>query len=201
MEELRKGLEAARNERAEALFKAEVAAGHIQFRLRLDGRNWRMPFSIETTEPENARQLLNRAGGPLEKSLFTPVYENELNSDERDVAVYLDGEKTLAWWHRNVARTQYGIQGWKKAKIYPDFIFAVQRDGEAKRITVLETKGDQLDNLDTAYKREALAFLSGHFEWDEATPVGELELVNNGEAVEGTLILMSEWKAKLPAYL
>lgn len=201
VEELRKGLDAARNTRAEALFKAEVAAGRIQFRLRLDGRNWRMPFSIETTEPENARQLLNRAGGPLEKSLFAPVYENELNSDERDVAVYLDGEKTLAWWHRNVARTQYGIQGWKKAKIYPDFIFAVQRQGEAKRITVLETKGDQLDNLDTAYKREALAFLSEHFQWDEATPVGELELVNNGETVEGTLILMSEWKAKLPAYL
>lgn len=201
VEELRKGLDAARNARAEALFKAEVAAGRIQFRLRLDGRNWRMPFSIETTEPENARQLLNRAGGPLEKSLFAPVYENELNSDERDVAVYLDGEKTLAWWHRNVARTQYGIKGWKKAKIYPDFIFAVQRQGEAKRITVLETKGDQLDNLDTAYKREALAFLSEHFQWDEATPVGELELVNNGETVEGTLILMNEWKAKLPAYL
>ncbi|HTO27930.1 MAG TPA: type III restriction endonuclease subunit R, partial [Devosia sp.] len=133
VEELRKGLDAARNARAEALFKAEVAAERIQFRLRLDGRNWRMPFGIETTEPENAHQLLNRAGGPLEKSLFAPVYENELNSDERDVAVYLDGEKTLAWWHRNVARTQYGIQGWKKAKIYPDFIFAVQRDGEAKR--------------------------------------------------------------------
>ena len=49
---------------------------------------------------------------------------------------------------------EYGIQGWKKAKIYPDFIFAAQGHGEAKRITVLETKGDQLDNLDTAYKRE-----------------------------------------------
>ena len=201
VEELRKGLDAARNGRAESLFKAEVATGRIQFRLRLDGRNWRMPFSIETTEPENARQLLNRTGGPLEKSLFAPVYENELNGDERDVAVYLDGEKTLTWWHRNVARTQYGIQGWKKAKIYPDFIFAVQKDGESSRITVLETKGDQLDNLDTAYKRDALSFLSEHFQWDAATPVGELELVSNGETVEGTLILMSEWKAKLPAYM
>jgi len=123
--------------------------------------NWRMPFTMETTEPENARQLLGKTGGPLEKSLFAPVCENELNSDERDVAVYLDGEKALAWWHRNVARTQYGILGWKKAKIYPDFIFAVQSEGEAKRITVLETKGDQLDNLDTAYKREVLDFLSG----------------------------------------
>ena len=49
--------------------------------------------------------------------------------------------------------------------------------------------------------RDALAFLSDHFRWDDATPVGELELVNNGETVEGTLILMSEWKAKLPAHL
>ncbi|QGM47556.1 DEAD/DEAH box helicase [Methylocystis heyeri] len=201
VEELRKGLDEARNGRAEALFKAEVEAGRIQFRLRLDGRNWRMPFSVETSEPENARQLVNRAGGPLEKSLFSPIYENELNADESDVAVYLDGEKTLTWWHRNVARTQYGIQGWKKAKIYPDFIFAVHREGENKRVVILETKGDQLDNLDTAYKREALDFLSGQFQWDDATPVGELELVKEGETVEGTLILMSEWKAKLPEYL
>jgi type III restriction enzyme len=201
VEELRKGLDAARTTSAEASFKAEVAAGRIQFRLRLDGRNWRMPAIIETMEPENARQLLNRAGGPLEKSLFTPVYEGEFNNDERDVAVYLDGENTLAWWHRNVARKQYGIQGWKKAKIYPDFIFAVQKDGGNRRITVLETKGDQLDNLDTAYKREALSFLSEHFQWDTATPVGELELVNQGETVECTLILMSDWRAKLPAHL
>lgn len=202
VEELRKGLDAARNARAEALFKAEVAAGRIQFRLRLDGRNWRMPFGMETTEPENARQLLSKTGGPLEKSLFAPVYEAELNTDERDVAVYLDGEKAMAWWHRNVARTQYGIQGWRKAKIYPDFIFAVQGEGSAKRITVLETKGDQLDNLDTAYKREVLTFLSDNFTWDDYVPAGELELVkNNGEAVRGTLILMSEWKAKLPPLL
>ncbi|MBB3063964.1 DEAD/DEAH box helicase [Limibacillus halophilus] len=202
VEELRKGLDSERAVRAEALFKEEVTAGRIQFRLRLDGRNWRMPFAMETTEPENARQLLSRSGGALEKSLFTPVYENELNGDERDVAVYLDGEQALSWWHRNVARSQYGIQGWKKAKIYPDFIFAVQGEGEAKRIRVLETKGDQLDNLDTAYKRNVLAFLSENFAWDESTPAGELELIqNDGVAVECTLILMSEWKSKLPSYL
>jgi type III restriction enzyme len=200
--ELRRGLDHARTTRAEALFKAEVAAGRVQFRLRLDGRNWRMPDTTETTEAEGARQILSKTGGPLEKSLFAPVYEAELNKDERDVAIYLDGEAALSWWHRNVARSQYGIQGWKKAKIYPDFIFAVQTEGAAKRITVLETKGDQLDNLDTAYKRDVLGFLSDHFAWDDVTPAGELELVqNNGETVQGTLILMSEWKAKLPEYL
>ena len=202
VEELRKGLDTARTARAETLFKAEVGAGRIQFRLRLDRRNWRMPFTVETTEPNTARQLISKTGGPLEKSLFSPVYENELNSEERDVAVYLDGEKALSWWHRNVARTQYGIQGWKKAKIYPDFIFAVHHEGKAKCISVLETKGDQLDNLDTAYKREILSFLSNHFVWDDCTPAGKLELItNDGTAVEGTLILMSEWRAKLPKYL
>lgn len=198
VEELRQGLDAGRAGRAETLFKAAVKEGRIQFRLRLDGRNWRMPFSAETLEPENARQLVGATGGPLEKSLFAPLYESELNQDERDVAIYLDSEDALSWWHRNVARTQYGIQAWKRAKIYPDFIFAVRGKG----VTVLETKGDHLDNLDTAYKREVLSFLSDNFGWDDCTPAGELELVHsNGETVQGTLILMSEWKAKLPAYL
>lgn len=202
IEELRKGLDSERATRAEALFKAEVTAGRIQFRLRLDSRNWRMPFSVETLEPENARQLLSRTGGPLEKSLFAPVYENDLNSEEREVAVYLDGEQALSWWHRNVARTQYGIQGWKRAKIYPDFIFAVQGEGQAERITILETKGDQLDNLETDYKRDVLAFLSDNFVWDDHIPAGELELVHkNGETVQCALVLMSEWRSKLPSYL
>ena len=196
--ELRKGLDTERTMRAEALFKAEVKGGRIQFRLRLDGRNWRMPFVTETMEPENARQLVSTTGGPLEKSLFAPMYENELNQDERDVAIYLDSEDALSWWHRNVARTQYGIQAWKKAKIYPDFIFAVRGKG----VTVLETKGDHLDNLDTAYKREVLSFLSDNFGWNDCTPAGELELIqSNGEMVQGTLILMSEWRTKLPEYL
>ena len=58
-----------------------------------------------------------------------------------------------------------------------------------------------LGAADRAYKRDALGFLSDHFRWDDATPVGELELVNTGETVHGTLILMGEWRAKLPGYL
>jgi type III restriction enzyme len=174
----------------------------IQFRLRLDDKNWRMPFTVETTEPETGRQLVGKNGGPLERSLFAPVYESEFNSDEREVAVYLDADKALVWWHRNVARLQYGLQGWRRAKVYPDFIFAVQNSGKSKRIGVLETKGDQLDNLDTAYKRAFLRLLSDNFAWDDTIPAGSLELVKaSGETVECALILMSDWKAKLPNYL
>ena len=138
----------------------------------------------------------------MQRSLFDPVYRSELNNDEQDVAVYLDGEAAVTWWHRNVARTQYGIQGWRKQKIYPDFIFAVREDGAASWIVVLETKGDHLDNLDTAYKRAVLEFLSNTFAWDDSIPAGQLELVaDDGQTVECALILMSEWKVKLPHLL
>ena len=125
-----------------------------------------------------------------------------LIKDEREVAVYLDGEQALTWWHRNVARKQYSIQGWKKGRIYPDFIFAVQTRETGRRIVVLETKGDQLDNLDTDYKRDVLSFLSDNFARENPKPAGELELIqNNGETVRCALILMSEWRTKLPSYL
>lgn len=130
------------------------------------------------------------------------MYQAELNGDERDVAVYLDADDALVWWHRNVAKSQYGLQGWKRNRVFPDFIFAATKDDGKRRMTVLETKGDQLDNADTAYKRDLLSVLSNNFAWDQTKPTGELELVTDtGETVECTLILMSEWPAKLPEYL
>jgi type III restriction enzyme len=201
VDELRRGLDHERTTRAERFFKAAVKKGDIQFRLRLDSHNWRMPFETETMEPEKARQLF-RDDEPLAKSLFSPLYDNDFNSDERDVAIYLDSEQALIWWHRNVARSQYGLQGWRRAKIYPDFLFAVQRASGKARVTVLETKGDQLDNLDTAYKRDVLRFLTTSFSWELAVPVGTLAVLKpDGTTVEGELILMSEWKSRLPEYL
>ena len=202
VEELRKGLDSERDRRTEALFREGVEGGRIQFRLRLDGRDWQMPSQFDASEPPGSSQFLTRSGGPLQRSLFEPVYRSELNQDEQDVAVYLDGDAAVTWWHRNVARTQYGIQGWRKQKIYPDFIFAVQEDGADGRIVVLETKGDHLNNPDTTYKRKVLDFLSSNFGWDDSIPAGQLELVAaNGHTVECALILMSEWKTKLPQYL
>jgi type III restriction enzyme len=39
-------------------------------------------------------------------------------------------------------------------------------------MVVLKTKGDQLDNLDTAYKRELLSVMSDAFAWDSTVPAG-----------------------------
>lgn len=200
LDELRKGLDAERTRRAEALFRARVADGTIQFRLRVDGRNWQMPKEVETTLPATAVPLLNAMHAPLERSLFTPTYRDDFNNDERDVAVHLDGAATVQWWHRNVARHQYGLQGWKRSRIYPDFIFAASGDAGRRRIVVLETKGDQLaGNLDTNYKQAVLAALTDSFDWDRTAPIGELQLVlEDGLSVQCNLALMSDIPTCLP---
>lgn len=203
LDELRKGLDAERTRRAEALFRARVADGTIQFRLRVDGRNWQMPKEVETTLPATAVPLLNAMHAPLERSLFTPTYRDDFNNDERDVAVHLDGAATVQWWHRNVARHQYGLQGWKRSRIYPDFIFAASADTGNRRIVVLETKGDQLaGNLDTAYKEAVLSVLTDNFDWNQTAPVGEMQLVmEDGLSVHCSLVLMSDIPTQLPGLL
>ena len=202
IEEARKTLQTERDVRAEAVFKAGAADGRIQFHLRLDGNDWHMPFHMDTTAPENAPLVASKAGGPLSKSLFVPVYQQDLNSDEREVAVYLDADAALKWWHRNVARAQYGIQGWQSRRIYPDFVFAMGADGHPERITVLETKGDHLDYIDTDYKRDLLDFLSRgrwrrSLEIRDGVDLGSVEL----PTFQFALVLMLDWKVELPNLL
>jgi type III restriction enzyme len=203
VEELRKWLEEQRNEKAELLFRAEVMAGRIQFRLRTDGRNWQLPFTAETFEPEGAEQLIGRDGGSLCKSLFSPMYKGDFSSqEERDIAVYLDGEKALTWWHRNVARSHYAVQGWRREKIYPDFIFAVRHDECASKLVVLEMKGKHLaGNDDTEYKKAVLNLMSNAFASEQVLHVGELDLVGDSSVnVECDLVLFPDWKSRLPDF-
>jgi type III restriction enzyme len=198
---LRLALVKERDARAEALFRAEVKAGRIQFRLRLHGNNWPMPDHIMTTEPINSPHLTGADGGALTRSLFTPVYRSELNGEEQNVAVHLDGDAAVKWWHRNVAKTNYGLQGWKRGRIYPDFIFATGGNAGAGRIVVMETKGDHLQNPDTDYKRAVMDFLTQNFAWDQAVPAGQLQIAMTGETVECALVLMEEVPTKLPGLI
>lgn len=200
LEELRKYLVAERDTIAEARFIDEVTNQRIQFKLRTDTHNWEMPDHMLTDLLENTPKLLRTSGDIIEKNLFAPVYRPDFNNDEEDFACYLDEHKALVWWHRNVAKSgQYFVQGWRKSKIYPDFIFAVNKE----RIVVIETKGDQLEgNLDTEYKRKLLATVSNHFAFDKTTKAGELELVlNDKTTVACDLLLMSEWKTKIHNHL
>lgn len=201
VDELRKGLWAERERQAESLFRQEVRAGHIQFRLRADGNNWEMPDRVLTQHGMQGFQLLDAEGRPLQKSLFSSVYQNEVNRGERDVAVYLDGREALGWWHRNVARKHYGLQGWRKGAIYPDFIFSIEENGKTSKLIALETKGEHLEGFhDTDYKKAVMAFLTDHFEWDSTALVGEFELETRGATVICDMVMLDEWENEVPRY-
>lgn len=200
LEELRKYLVAQRDNLAEEIFISKVAAEDIQFRLRTDTHNWVMPEHMWTDLAENSEKLTRSNGDIVEKSIFAPAYKLEFNNDEQDFACYLDEHKALVWWHRNVAKSgQYFVQGWRKNKVYPDFIFAVND----KRVVVIETKGDQLDgNLDTKYKKKLLQTINDNFKVERVKKAGELELVfDDSTTVSCDMLLMSEWKTKVHDFL
>lgn len=200
IEELRKWLDRKRDEVAERLFLEDVAAGRIQFRLRTDGHNWEVPDWMETDLPPDADQLMRTSGNPIEKSLFSPVYKDEFNGDERAFAVHLDEVQALKWWHRNVAKAgQYHVQGWRRQKVYPDFLFALSRSGDKDHLVVFETKGDQLaGNLDSAYKQKLLRAVSGAFQHETVRRAGELAIEKeDGTTMTCDLVLMSDWKKRL----
>lgn len=199
LEELRKWAIAERDRLAEARFMAYLTEGRIQFGLKWFLDVWPLPEEMETDQPEDARQLARTSGGPLEKSIFAPLYQGDLNGDEANFACYLDAQSTVEWWHRNVAKAgQYSLQGWKKGLVYPDFIFAHRTVDGRDRLSVWETKGDHLGGKDTEYKRKLLQTISDHYETIAKVRAGELELIFPDEKetpnVRCQLVFMTDWR-------
>jgi type III restriction enzyme len=181
-----------------------VDLGAIQFKLRTDSLNWPMPQSIETDRPLKAEDLKREDGELIGESIFESVYKDDFNGQEGEFACYLDKQNALQWWHRNVAKAgQYFVQGWRKAKVYPDFVFALRQQDGKECLYVWETKGDQLaGSLDSEYKRKLLQKMSKVFATDNTQRAGELQIENeNGQRFECDLVVMSDWKNKLHQHL
>lgn len=200
--ELRTELAKERDAQAAAFFAAGLDAGTIRFGLRGGDGDWMAPAEIWTTLGEDAPQLSASSGGPLERSLFLPIYAAELNDAERKFAVYLDRDDAVRWWHRNgTTPRSYALRGWRRGNVYPDFLFAALREGERERIVVIETKGEQLaGNPDTEYKRELLALLSDKF---DPTPPGTGLPGMEDKAFDfsAAVVLFGEIDAKLPSVI
>lgn len=124
-----------------------------------------------------------------------------MNAFEVAVAGYLDQKSTLRWWHRNVAKTQYGLQGWKRNKVYPDFVFCVGSSEGRERTVVLETKGLHLaGSADTGYKQALLERLTAAFADERFERIGSLELQAKGAermALSCNLVFDASWAGTL----
>ena len=203
-EELRKWLYVERDQKAEKRFRDDVGSGDIEFHLYTNKDvkfNWEMPLEIYAGQPKNKRRA---KVGSFQKSLFDPIYEDDMNNDERDVAFYMDDQSTIKWWHRNISRKHYSLQGWRRDRIYPDFICSVQTDQTGKtKLVVLEMKGEHLaGNDDTEYKKALLQLMTQSFIVDQAQSVGEMELeLPDAPNVHCELVLFKDQDRELPKIL
>lgn len=201
LERLRIDLEAERDRLAQSVFEACVMAGQVEFRLRADATDYEIPAEFALELSGKPQPLVRDDAKLVEKSLFEPALTALTDSGlERDVACYLDSQAALKWWHRNVAKAQYGLQGWKRHKVYPDFVFArVSGDGAA-RLVVLETKGLHLaGSNDTDYKQALLNRLSSAYADQSLARAGEIELVGAGLSLTCDLVFDGDWQGTLNA--
>jgi len=201
LERLRIDLEAERDRLAQSVFEACVLEGQVEFRLRADATDYEIPAEFALALSGKPQPLVRDDAKLVEKSLFEPVLTALTDSGlERDVACYLDSQAALQWWHRNVAKSQYGLQGWKRHKVYPDFVFAhVSGDG-IEKIVVLETKGLHLaGSSDTHYKQALLNRLSAAYADQSLARGGELELVGAGQSLICDLVFDGDWQGTLNA--
>ena len=150
---------------AENVFRSKLTARQLRFDLEAGSSNYRMSDSYEILVGEDEGIFHNR-GKPIQFSLFEPLYQSQFDSTlESRFARYLDEQKAITWWHRVAARqrSEYYLRGWKRERIWPDFIaMAGQTEGKP-HLLVFETKGGHLDNPDTDYKRRVFETLECAF--------------------------------------
>ncbi len=158
----------------EIVFEDFVARGRVEFCLRADAADHELPHEFP----------LESAGEPQALLRF---------------ARYLDQRAALHWWHRNVAKAQLGLQGWRRRCVYPDFVFGLQRDDDTGRIVLMETKGLHLaGSTDTDYKRALFERLTNAFRDERAHKSGELILEGSAtEDIVCDLIFDQAWEGAL----
>jgi type III restriction enzyme len=195
IERLRIDVERERDRLAERVFARLASEGRIEFRLRADRSDYELPQEATLVLTAKSRALGRSDARGVEKSLLEPaLHTADMNDLEAAFAGYLDEQAALRWWHRNVAKTQYGLQGWRRHKVYPDFVFARISGEGGTQIVVMETKGLHLQGPDTEYKQALLARLSKVFRDERGSPIGELVLEGGSEDVVCDLVFDESWR-------
>jgi type III restriction enzyme len=200
IEELRKQLQREQDRLAENVFRRMLDSDQMRFLVIGEKFDFTFPKSIKVKT--TAKTLNRKDGQQLELSLFEFVPEDEFNETEKAVAWYLEGQKRLFFWYRNRSRQDYAIQGWRKHKIYPDFIFtatASKGKDDYDQVYVVETKGLHLiGSGDTDYKRKMFSICTKEAESKSWT---ELGLAMKDKVLRFEVLAEDEWEAKLNAML
>ena len=113
------------------------------------------------------------------RSLYT-AEDGDMNKLEQKLVVELTALPNVRWWHRNIARQGFAINGF--IRHYPDILIMTQ----SGKLICAETKGEHLKNDDSREKIDLGAMWSGHagnqyryfmvFEKDADLPKGAVSM-------------------------
>jgi type III restriction enzyme len=203
LEELRKHLEQERDRLAQAVFADLLEAGTMRFMVVTDELHFNRP-PRKVTAPAGTKRANREDGSQFELDLFGFVAADELNGLEHKVATYLDTQERLFFWYRNRPRRDYFVQGWKRHRIFADFIFTLKPDEPAAgdpfhKVFVTETKGMHMKrSADTEYKRSVFDLCNDHAEtrdWSEFVPA------MRGKVMRFEVVDEEEWEKRLNGLL
>ena len=145
---------------AEAAFDRMFEKGELCFYLECVECRFEIPPSIEVRRTEPLR---HDDWKDVERSLFDFVPKADFNSYEKEVALVIDRHPEVLWWYRNkVGQENFSIQGFRKNRIFPDFVLQNGKDEKPMaRVVVVESKGRHLGgNPDTTYKQKIAGYFS-----------------------------------------
>jgi type III restriction enzyme len=202
IERCRVEAERERDRLAREVFERLVDSKSVRFAAWEGHPGGRIPKEIRVEAA--VRPLQTRDFQNPQRSLFDFMPKDWFNSLEEDVAIYFDGQKKLLWWFRNSAKQDYAVQGWKRNKIYPDFIVTEVGAGASDartdfdRLVVVETKGAHLKNEDTAYKQAVFDFCNRLA--DSTTPT-ELGLELEGKRASFHIVHEKDWRPQIDSIL
>lgn len=196
VEEIKKDCYRWTLEQSELIFRHKLDAGRIFLHLLAEPfspLNWKMAEKVEV------QHNINETAVTLEKSLFQPQYLSNYNGLEKSVAYAINNNDVVEWWHRLAVRgTEYSLQGWKREKIYPDFLVKLEADKEGiERLYFVESKGEHLEgNKDTEYKQALFNTINTALV-NDIKPKGEVKLVNGKEQISFHMVFENEWQNEL----
>lgn len=194
VEELRKLLTKECEQLAESVFRELVETEQLCFFLVVD-RDSDIPTRMNVRK--NAPRLTTENKEPIQRSLFDWVPEEDFNDMEKSIAIYLDGQEKLLFWYRNISRKDYYVQGWKKGKIYPDFVVPeadLESPDDCATVYVVESKGVHLKNEDTQYKQSIFDICN---QLGEKRQWSDLRQEFFGSRIEFKIIFEDEWENKI----
>ena len=198
-EVLKNNLRERIDELSEAVFRTKLSNDKIRFNLETDVElNYKLEETLEVIVSKEDKRLTRSHGDELQLNLFEPVFEGEFNNLEKDFVIYMDEKKAIQWWHRVAAKRGYFLQGWRRERVYPDFVACVQQHKNGpQRIHVLETKGLQLKgNPDTEYKQKLLKTLETAYR--NASVHGTMDALHpSNKTMSFQMLFENSWKAEL----